>query len=248
MSQYPYEPTIEGMIRQPNTLGVAGFICSLAGLILGLLTGIGGILCIVGLIMSLIALGSPPRGFAVAGIILGLLGTCVGILVIMVVGFGLLALLGVAAVAFVTEAERIEVTADMAVIAGFVQHFEDENRRLPDSLDDLEVPQSKRLDPWGTPYDYRLTPDAKMRFDLVSAGPDLELDTEDDMQLSRLGEAWEGAFENFDEKMKEFQSRPVELQFEGDPDEPVGSDTSAEKADPAAPPDEADAPPPGEGP
>jgi hypothetical protein len=240
MSQYPYEPTIGGVTRPSNTLGLAGFICSLAGLILGLLTGgLAGILCIVGLIMSLAALGRQPRGFAVAGIIIGLLGTCVGILMIMILGFGLLALLGVAAVAFVTEAERIEITADMAVITGFVQHYEDENRRLPDSLDDLEIPQSKRLDPWGTPYDYRLTPDTKMRFDLVSAGPDLQLDTEDDMRLSRLGEAWEGAFENFDEKMKEFESRPVELQFE--------EEDSPDQAEPEAPPDEAEAPPPGEG-
>jgi len=186
-----------------------------------------------------VALGRRPRGFAVAGIILGLLGTCVGILMIWVVGFGLLALLGFAAVAFVTEAERFEVTADMITIVGLVQHYEDENRRLPDSLDDLEIPQSKRLDPWGTPYDYRLTSGAKMGFDLVSAGPDLQLDTEDDMQLSRLDEAWEGAFENFDEKMKEFQSRPVELQFE--------EEDSPDQAEPEAPPDEADAPPPGGG-
>jgi len=47
MSRYPYEPTVEGAIPQSNTLGMAGFICSLAGLILGLLTGVGGILCIV---------------------------------------------------------------------------------------------------------------------------------------------------------------------------------------------------------
>ena len=240
MSRYPYEPTVEGAVRQSNTLGMAGFICSLAGLILGLLTGVGGILCIVGLIMSLVALGRQPRGFAVAGIILGLLGTCAGLLVLLMVGFGLLALLGVAAVALVTEAERIEVTADMFTIAGLVQHYEDENRRLPDSLDDLEIPQSKRLDPWGTPYDYRLAPGAKMGFDLVSAGPDLQLDTEDDMQLSRLDEAWEGAFENFDEKMKEFQSRPVELQFE--------EEDSPDQAEPEAPPDEAGSPPPGGGP
>jgi molecular chaperone DnaK len=53
-----------------NGLGIAGFVCSLVGLCAG------GLLSPVGLILSLVALGREPRGFAIAGVILGALGSC----------------------------------------------------------------------------------------------------------------------------------------------------------------------------
>lgn len=53
-----------------NSLGTAGFICSLLGLIISC-----GILSPVGLVMSLIALKKQPRGLATAGVVLGIIGS-----------------------------------------------------------------------------------------------------------------------------------------------------------------------------
>ena len=59
MSQYAFQPAVPH--RETNGLGVAGFVVSLAGLLLT-----GGLLSPVGVVISLIALGRRPRGFAVA--------------------------------------------------------------------------------------------------------------------------------------------------------------------------------------
>ena len=53
-----------------NGLGIAGFIVSLVGIV-----GSCGLLCPVGLLMSIIAMRREPRGFAIAGLIIGLLGS-----------------------------------------------------------------------------------------------------------------------------------------------------------------------------
>lgn len=55
-------------VQSSNSLGVAGFILSLIGIVLC------GPLTLVGLILSLFALGRQPRGFAIAGLIIGVLG------------------------------------------------------------------------------------------------------------------------------------------------------------------------------
>src|SRR5688572_25362426 len=63
-----------------NGLGIAGFITSLVGWISC------GVLSPIGLILSLIALGKQPRGFAIAGAIIGALGS----LFLAVVGIGII--------------------------------------------------------------------------------------------------------------------------------------------------------------
>ena len=184
MSQYSYEYV---PVRESNALGMAGFICSLAGLILT-----GGILCPVGLILSLAALGRQPRGFAIAGVILGLVGTCGGLLVVAAV------LLGVAAVAawfgmlWLSNPEKAEMTSDLINIAIAVEKYRDENHYLPASLGLLSLQESTLKDPWGQPYRYDLI-DPKGEFDLVSSGVDKQFDTADDVKLSKLGEAWSPA-------------------------------------------------------
>ena len=95
MSQMPQDPVFVHAHAAPqpaNTLGLAGFITSVVGILFG------GLLCPVGLILSLVALGRPPRGFAVAGAVIGLLGSCGGCLV----GMLLLPAFVVAAVGGVT--------------------------------------------------------------------------------------------------------------------------------------------------
>src|SRR5690349_7884012 len=120
-------------VRQSNTLGLVGFICAL----IGLLTG-GHLLSPVGLILSLVALGSRPRGFAVWGVILGFLGTCgwllvVGVLIVAAAG---LAVAGVG-VFFLSQADRIEVTTDMGKIAMVAEDYKNANRGVPPA--DLSV-------------------------------------------------------------------------------------------------------------
>ncbi len=71
---YPAPP------RRSNGLGVAGFVVSLVGVFTL------GLLCPVGLLLSLMALLRSPRGFAFAGVVIGLLGTI--FLAVMVSFFG----------------------------------------------------------------------------------------------------------------------------------------------------------------
>jgi len=171
-----------------NGLGIAGFVCSLAGLLLT-----GGLLCPIGLILSLFALGREPRGFAIAGVILGLLGTCGWVLLWLVAGVAILAALGigVAAVALANP-EKTELTFDMMRIGIAVQQYRDENKYLPASIDLVHgLDENTLTDPWGGQYRY-VMPDAN-EFDLVSAGEDRKFDTGDDIALSKIGKTWEGA-------------------------------------------------------
>lgn len=137
-----------------NSLGIAGFICSL----LGLLTA--GVLSPVGLILSLIALGRQPRGFAIAGVVLGLLGTCGGVIVLVIFGAALLALIGIgmaAAFLALNDPQRMEITVDMANIEQAVERSRHETGYLPASLSSLGLSQDTLADPWGHPYSYHFT-------------------------------------------------------------------------------------------
>ena len=183
MSQYAYDPYVP--VRQTNGLGLAGFICSLVGLLVT-----GGLLCPIGLILSIAALGRQPRGFAIAGLILGLLGTCGGILVVVLLGGAILAALGIAAVAFMyTQGEKLELSSDMVTIGAAVQKYRDEFNYLPAGLEVLSIDESRLIDPWGKRYDYEKI-DPQRKFDIVSAGKDKMFGTEDDVRLSALDEMW----------------------------------------------------------
>jgi hypothetical protein len=184
MSQSPYPGTLP--VRETNGLGVAGFVCSLVGLLFT-----GGLLCPIGLIVSVIALGRRPRGFATAGVIIGILGTCGGILFILFAGAAVLAALGLAAVAMISlsEPEKMEITSDMVNTALAVKAYEKEHRYLPADLGSLDLRPSTLRDPWGSAYQYHLTDD-KPGFDLVSSGQDGQFGTPDDVTLGTLGEKW----------------------------------------------------------
>ncbi|MHC4949220.1 MAG: type II secretion system protein GspG [Planctomycetota bacterium] len=184
MSRYQYATPAPA--AESNSLGVAGFVCSLIGLLFT-----GGLLCPIGLVLSLIALGRAPRGFAVAGVIVGLLGTCgIGLLVIFA-GAALLAALGLAVVAVaLTENEKLEITSDMVNMAIAIKAYESENRYLPASLDELDVSTTALRDPWGNRYEYWLQEEPP-GFEIISRGADGQSGTPDDVALSALGEAWE---------------------------------------------------------
>lgn len=171
--------------EQSNGLAIAAFVISLVGLV-----GTGGILCPVGLILGLIALGKPGgRGFSIAAIILGLIGSCgvifaVGIAIIF--GIGLLVAFFAFVIGAAGSAENVGVAVDMATVAAEVSEYRQRTGGYPERLEDIAVDQEHLVDPWGGRLVYEPTGE-QLGFDLVSAGPDGTPDTADDIRLSELG-------------------------------------------------------------
>ena len=131
----------------PNGLAVAGFTCSLVGVVFS-----AGLLCPIGLVLSLVALGRPgQRGFAIAGALIGAFGTLVGALILIVAGAALLAFFGFAFL-LLSGPEKLEVTADFVHLVVRVKAYEEEVGHLPDGLDALWIEGGRGLDPWGQPY------------------------------------------------------------------------------------------------
>ncbi len=196
MSQDQSPISLEG--QPSNGLAIAGFVCSL----IGFLTM--GTLSIVGLILSLVAVGKPgSRGFAIAGIILGALGLCGWVIALVIAGASILAALGIMAVGVaVLQAEGLEISMDMGKIVFKLDEFERRTGALPDDLSGLELRDSVLIDPWGSTYRYELIED-EPGFDIISNGEDGQPDTDDDIYLSRLGEYWEGAWEDFEKFKRE---------------------------------------------
>jgi len=187
MSQFSYQQSVAP--PQTNGLAIAGFVCALIGLF-----ATGGLLCPIGLILSLVALGKPGgRGFAIAGVVIGLLGSCGLLLAIILIPAVILGALGIAAVAIaLAEPAKMELTADMANIAIAAGLYEQEQGVLPADLGVLYLRPELRNDPWGNPYEYHFIDDDP-GFDIVSRGQDGVSGNEDDIYLSKLGETWEGA-------------------------------------------------------
>ena len=208
---YPQQPYVMVPVRERNGLGVVGFLIALVGLAIPT-----GIVALLGLMISLVALGRAPRMFAGLGVITGLLGTVVWLVITIVAIFGML-IAGVVAVGFgagafiLTQPEIIEVTSDMLNTTMVVVEYEKEHDELPTDIAALGLGVSTKTDPWGRAYQYKLV-DADPGFDIVSSGSDGEFDTEDDMALSRLGEVWENAFESFGSKMEDLCERLERLE------------------------------------
>lgn len=200
---YPqHQPYIMVPVRERNGLGVVGFLIALVGLVIPT-----GIVALLGLLISLVALGRAPRAFAGLGVIIGLFGTAIWLALMVLAVFGMLAAGAVAVVfaagAFIlTQPEIIEVTSDMLNTTIVVAEYEKEHDELPEDVSALGLGVSTQIDPWGNAYQYTLV-DAEPGFDIVSSGGDGEFGTDDDMALSRLDEVWGNAFENFGSKMEE---------------------------------------------
>ena len=200
---YPqHQPYIMVPIRERNGLGVVGFLIALVGLVIPT-----GVVALLGLLISLVALGRAPRAFAGLGVIIGLFGTAIWLALMVLAVFGVLAAGAVAVVfaagAFIlTQPEIIEVTSDMLNTTIVVAEYEKENDELPEDVSALGLGVSTQTDPWGNAYQYMLV-DVEPGFDIVSSGGDGEFGTDDDMALSRLDEVWGNAFESFGSKMEE---------------------------------------------
>ena len=209
---YPqHQPYVMVPVRESNGLGVVGFLIALVGLVIPT-----GIVALLGLMISLVALGRAPRAFAGLGVITGLLGTVIWLVLAIVAIFGML-IAGAVAVVFgagafiLTQPEIIEVTSDMLNTTMVVVEYEKEHDELPADIAALGLGVSTQTDPWGNAYQYKLV-DAEPGFDIVSSGSDGEFDTDDDMALSRLDEVWENAFQNFGSEIKDLCERLERLE------------------------------------
>lgn len=71
--QSPYQQPNSTMDTQTNGMGIAGFICSIASVILCWSTFTGVVLWLLGLTFSAIGMSQRPRGLAIAGLIISLI-------------------------------------------------------------------------------------------------------------------------------------------------------------------------------
>ena len=133
----PYPQYVMVPAQAGNGLGVAGFFIAAIGLLIPT-----GIVALLGLLVSLVALGKAPRGFAGMGVLVGLVGTAIwmaitGVAIVGALAIGIGAVL-FGAVAFVLmQPEIIEVTSDMGNVLIVAFEYEDEHGQLPDGLDSL---------------------------------------------------------------------------------------------------------------
>ncbi len=113
--------------------------------------------------------------------------TLVELMVVIVILGGLIAIVGPNVWKALFKSEQDQAKIQMSEIAKAIDLFKITEKKVPDSLDELtqeddngeaymeEIPD----DPWDTPYEYR--PDGRKKYFLGSAGPDRQLDTDDDI-------------------------------------------------------------------
>lgn len=156
-----------------SKLAVVGLVFSL----LGFLTC--GVLSPVGLVISIVAFVRQRGRMALIGVIAGALGSCGGGCCCA----SLFALAGTAASGAVALAQMVgpefSTGVRMGVIEWRIGEYERDNDRLPDSLAELAPPEDELLDGWGKQWRYELRRQAP-GYELRSAGPDGEFDTDDD--------------------------------------------------------------------
>ena len=168
---------------ESNALGLAGFIISLVGLCAG------GALSPIGLILSLVALGKRPRGFAIAGVVLGLFGSCGIVLAVVLAILAPALLVGIVGAAGLAGAfPQVAATFEMGRLNAAIEAYQDDTGALPMTLADLALDEdadeedSLRVDPWDNPYVYTLAPNG-LSYTLHSMGPDGVDGTADDIKV-----------------------------------------------------------------
>ena len=206
----PYDPRFEVPSQTPtpargaqggsNGLGIAGFVIS----IIGVFTC--GCLSPVGLLLSLIAMLRPPRGFAFAGVAVGL------------VGMPLFAFWGYVVVLVIDESNTKE---SMQVAVSRIDQYESQNGELPEGPEGNELIVDI-VDAWDNSVRYDFDADS---YKLRSAGPDGKFDNDDDIVYDSVY----GDFEEDDSKEDNFDWDDDEAADDADTDEEaVEEDSDAE--------------------
>lgn len=176
MSSYP-SPTSGYTPRQTNGLGVAGFVTSLVGMVVCF-----GVICPVGAILSLCAVFRVPRGFAVAGLILGVFGSIMWTLLILM-AFGVIG----QGINWFNQMNGSWQTQDaMTYAAEDIDDYFDRNYALPDDATGRGIVRH-HFDEWNNPVVYRKVDD--YNFDIISTGPDGQLNTPDDQVNTQMAMA-----------------------------------------------------------
>lgn len=144
--------------RGPNVLGIVGFVLAF---------------CVspLGLLVSLIALASRPRGFAIAGVIVGLIGSVVWGFV----GIGAFAAARTGMFQTIVEFQAASVALDT--------YSKNNNGAAAPSLTAAGLSGDALIDHWGTPYAYEVGPDGKS-WTFTVVGPDKVRGTADDAVLT----------------------------------------------------------------
>jgi len=141
--------------KQTNVLGIVGFI-------LAFCTGP------IGLIISLIALAKPPRGFAIAGVIVGLITT--------------FAAAAIGIIAWLTWPASVTQNQYMIIDQSIQAYQSTNNGVIPTDLTALSVPPDTLTDFWGNEWQIEVAADGSS-YVLVSAGVDGQFGTQDDIRL-----------------------------------------------------------------
>lgn len=139
----------------PNVMGIVGFIFAFC-------------LPPIGLLISLIALTRRPRGFAIAGTVIGAL------LSLILIG---------CAIGATLFWDGMRMAGAMAAIPQSIDQHNAAQGAFPDSLSQLSLPDMFRTDAWGTEFRFDLVDDGNA-WQLVSAGPDTQFDTGDDIIIT----------------------------------------------------------------
>ncbi|MBL8746857.1 MAG: DUF4190 domain-containing protein [Phycisphaerae bacterium] len=144
-----------------NVLGIVGFVLAFC-------------LSPIGLILSLVALAKPPRGFAIAGSVVGLIGTIVWV----VLGLGMFFGGDIIVKAFGLGADHGIIESQLNSYAAA------HNGEIPADLVTAGVPESARKDPWDHEYKFVRSDDGKS-WTLTSASFDGQFGTADDAVFTK---------------------------------------------------------------
>lgn len=153
---------------QQNAVGLVGFIVSMLGVVTC------GLLCPLGLLISVCGLGKAPRGFATAGTITGLLGSAWLVLV----GYALVSGLFVAKDFVETNLPMVTTVATFQQGDALVRQYQRDHDKIPDSIEGNVLIDSLR-DGWERSILYAINDDGSYVF--RSAGADGEFHSEDDL-------------------------------------------------------------------
>ena len=139
-------------------MGTAGFVLSLVGIVLTC-----GLLCPIGLILSLIALRRQPKGLAIAGTVIGAIGSVFVVIGGLAIGTGALA--------------DVLTAAKIGMAARSIENAREANGALP-SNDEGTALIAEHKDAWKNALRYEID---GAEYTITSAGKDGVFDTDDDI-------------------------------------------------------------------
>ena len=189
----PYPQTLQP--PKENGFGLAGFIVSIAGLVLC------GVPSIFGVVLSMIGLGKEPKGLAIAGLIIGL----IGLVEVAVVGF-----LAFSAYQFAQNAgtffQEIAIESQLNEHATAIGDQWESSSQIPTQSEGDELLKGQR-DMIGNQIIYETDGTS---FTLRSAGADGTLETDDDVTVGPFRDVESTRQLQFDESDFDFDSSDMD--------------------------------------